>query len=181
MINRTAKIIKCIVLSLFLCVSTFAQNKIAFVNGYAFYVEKSGIKKLTQAIVLTYDCDFISPGFIKEIDALKNEINDLKTQGKSIDEKVLELSKIEEVFKSFREKREESYKKRYSILIGPIEEKIKVKLNLFEKERGYTKIFDLSDDKVLETFLYLDESMDVTNEFIKFCNKEFEKEKTPNK
>lgn len=166
------------VFTLLFCISSFAQNKIVVIDSNAFYNEKSGIKILINAVIATYDCDFQSSSFIKKIGELKNEIENLKVNSKSTDEKVSELSKIEEEYNSYRKRRAESYKKRYSVLVEPIEKKIKDKLKLFINEKGFTQIIDLSDDRVVDAVLYIDSSIDVTNEFIKFCNEEFEKEKT---
>ena len=63
------------------------------------------------------------------------------------------------------------------MLIEPIMNEINAKLISFSKQKGYTKLFDISDDKVAEAVLYIDESIDVTKEFIQFCNEEFEKVK----
>lgn len=126
---------------------------------------------------MTYECDFQSLSFRKKIADLKSEISNIKSQGKSTQEKDLELSKIEEEFDSYQKLREETNKKRYSVLIEPIEKRIKDKLKLFKNEKGYTQTIDLSDDKIINAVLYFDESIDITNDFIKFCNEEFEKEK----
>ncbi len=165
--------LKILILTLILATASFAQTKIGIVNGYLFYDEKVGIQKLIQAVKLTYDDDFVTPRLAKRIEELKTEIEKLKTLSKPIENEVLELSRLEKEMKKIRD----TVEKRRSILLRPIENQIKDKLKLFETKRGYTKILDLSDDKILNAILYVDESIDVTNKFIKFCNEEFEKEK----
>jgi Skp family chaperone for outer membrane proteins len=173
--NGIAKILGFVVLSLFLCVSSFAQDKIAVIDTNVFYDEKSGIKVLTETIKSTYECDFQSSSFRKKIAELKNEINNLKTQDKSIDEKSLELSKVEEEFNLYRKNRDESYKKRYSLLVEPVIKKIGEKVKEFAKKNGHTIILDVSKSN---DWFICELCNDITNEFIKFCNEEFEKEKS---
>lgn len=181
MMDKAAKILHLFIFAVFLCVSSFAQNKIAVVNGYLFYNEKLGIKKLTKMVSFldtqhngcTYSCGPLR----REIVKLTGEIEQLKALGKSVADKTLELSNVEKELENIMEKDRSHSKKLYSIFVEPIEKQIKDKLKLFEKEKGYLKILDLSDDKTADGILYIDESIDITDEFIKFCNEEFEKEK----
>jgi Skp family chaperone for outer membrane proteins len=172
--RNITKILIGFVLSLFLCGSLFAQNKIAGVDTDAFYDEKSGIKILTNAVISTYDDDFDTPRIRKRVVELKVEIQRLKTLTKPVESQELEIAKLEAEL----QKRQELYEKRRSILFEPLLKKIQSKLEIFSTQKGYTKIIDLSDDKSINAVLYFDESIDKTTEFIKFCNEEFEKEKS---
>lgn len=172
--RKITKILIGFVLSLFLCVSLFAQNKIAVVNSDAFYNEKSGVKVLTNAVIASDGDDFETPRIRKRIEELKIEIEKLKNSIKPYESQKLEISKLE----SQLQKKQEIFEKRRSILVEPVLKRIEAKLEIFSKQKGYTKVIDLSDDKIANAVLFINESIDVTNEFIKFCNEEFEKEKS---
>ena len=172
------KVLQIIGLLLFLGGVSFAQNKIGFVDGYLFYDEKIGIKRLVEVVKLTYVCHFNGIDLEEKIVRVKNEIQELKILGKIAEQKKLELSELEEKIKKRNDEWRLADKKRFSILVEPIEKQVKEKLNSFKVKNGYIEIFDLSDDKILDAILYLDKSLDITTEFIKFCNEEFEKEKS---
>ena len=155
---------------------SFAQNKIGFINGYEFYDEKNGIKKLVEAVNSTFVCYFDGLELEDKAGKLKGDIQALKIMGKPIEQKVLELSEVEEQLKKLNEERILADKKRYTLLVGPIEKQINDKLELFANKNGYKKIFNIVD--LEDSLLYIDESSLVTKDFIKFCNEEFEKEKT---
>ena len=165
------KLFQITIFILILVGANFAQNKIGFINGYEFYDEKSGIKKLVEAIKMTYEDDFITPQISKRAEELKIEIENLKKLGKSTEIQDVKFNELKEKLNAISE----SKKKRYTLLVGLIEKQINDKLELFANKNGYKKIFNIVD--LEESLLYIEESAFVTNEFIKFCNEEFEKEK----
>ena len=111
----------------------------------------------------------------RKIGAIKTKIESFKNSNKSVENEVLELLKLEKEIKTRRDNTE----KRRAFLLKPINIKIQEKLKIFAKQNGYKKNFNVVDYE--DSILYIDDSIFVTTEFIKFCNEEFEKEKTQNK
>lgn len=170
------KILQLTALLIIFTTSSFANSKIAIVNGHSFYDEKSGIRKLIKAVEITYICNF-DDEVETRIAKLKTKIEELKKSGNSSNNESLELSKLEAAFKDRKEIRVLADKKRWSIIVEPVETEINEKLQLFSVKKDYT-ILNIAEDRVTDAVLYFDESIDVTKEFIKYCNEEFEKEKT---
>lgn len=158
-----------------------AQQRIGVVNGYLFSDEKVGIRKLAESVAfLNYShngCTYACGPLTEKIKTLAKEIEVLKVASASIQEKEKELSDTKQQLKRIQEDDRARYEKLFAMLIEPIMNEINAKLISFSKQKGYTKLFDISDDKVAEAVLYIDESIDVTKEFIQFCNEEFEKVK----
>lgn len=179
--RKVTKILIGFVLSLFLCVSSFAQNKIAMVHTDAFESEKTGIKKLTNAVrmigFLDFTESFRASDLRHEIEILEKEIATLSRQKQEIIKKYEQLLKLKDQLKVSEEKVEKLYEEWISENIAPIRKRINEKLKEFSKQKGYALVFEKRsiDDGVI---IIDSETDDITNEFIKFCNEEFEKEKT---
>jgi Skp family chaperone for outer membrane proteins len=165
----------------------YAQSiKTAKVNFDAFENEKTGIKELVD-VLGKLDIEFNS-----KFDELKLAADKITKFGKEIREKYKDYgtscpirpSKIQEEVEIF-EKLLDDYKenqKSVSFLFNnrkkemteTINRKIRVKLGEFNKLKGFAFIYDSAD---VNSIVSKEESTDVTQEFIKFCNEEFEKEK----
>jgi Skp family chaperone for outer membrane proteins len=178
--NEITKIFGVIVVSLFLYVSSFAQNKIAIVNTDAFYNEKTGIKKLANAFgqigIIDFDEMFQVGNLNSKIEALEKYIDTLPCDDETLTSKSKRLKELKDELKITEEKLRQRYKTYDSENIEPIRVKIREKLKEFSKEKGYGIILDKPKLEESTFFIYEDEYIDLTNEFIKFCNEEFEKE-----
>ena len=166
------------ILTLSCVFSSLAQNKTAFVNKHFFSDEKTGIRELVE-VNKQLEAEF-KQKIDKFNEAQKKFAEYLATCGKSghcheIEEKISARDNLD---KKFRGNLESEFRKRKSELVFPVNKRIKEKLKEFAKQNNYGKIFDLSESELEDSaFLYTDDSVDVTKEFIKFCNEEFEKDK----
>lgn len=179
------KILQIISLILVFVGASFAQNKIAVVDTNIFEDEKLGIRELV----------IVKKKVAKEFNPLSET---LKIEGEKIIKlskemvKMLELcetipcspklifektDKVEKLEKEFLTKIDEArvkFEKREIEIVEPLKKRIAEKLDIFKLKKGYFSIFDRS--KIDDGFI--DEKLDITTDFIKFCNEEFEKEKT---
>lgn len=175
------KILIGFVLSLFLCVSSFAQIKIAVVNSDAFHLETTGIKKLVVAVreigFQDFDELFQASKLESQIEVLENEIDVLPCDGESLNTKVKKLKELKNEFKATKEKLHQRYETYDAKNIEPIRVKIRAKLKDFAEQNGFKLVLDKSKLEDSNFFIIEDEPVDITKEFIKFCNEEFEKEK----
>lgn len=174
-----------ITLGVALFISTFtiwtnAQNKealetkkIAVIDTNLFEDETKGIKLLFQKKITSESSEnFYLFGLIDRVTNLEKEIDELLIKKVSINEKYIELLKLKAEFKEAKERDEESNRKRYSLMVAPINQRIQQKINEFIKLKGYSVVFQ--KDGILE--LSDIEVTDITSEFIRFCNESFEKE-----
>jgi Skp family chaperone for outer membrane proteins len=165
--------------------AVFAQSiKTAKVNSDAFEDEKTGIKKLVD-VLAKLDIEF-NPKF----DELKLLQGKLKKFAEEIQQKYSgmyepvrplniyeDVAIFEKIQMEFKEKQENAncfYQNRKKELMEPISKRIRVKLAEFNKIKGFAFIYDSAD---VNSIISNEESIDVTQDFIKFCNEEFEKEK----
>lgn len=154
-------------------------GKIAIINSARFYVGKPAINKLALAerqMGMT-DCaaSFRYFSLLQEIKKLENEIAELKCQKLAIEGKIEQLEKLKD--ESNKAKNEEAVCKRdfRKMTVEPIIESVRKKLQEFIKQKGYFVVIDVAQD---DSFLIIDgEYTDITEDFIKFCNDSFEKEK----
>lgn len=184
---KVVKSLQFVILLLIFCVSSFAQNKIAAVDTNAFYDEKSGI---TELVIVNKKLEVEFKPVQEEIESLnkrlekiiiENQQHPSKNQSisevaKKSEEQWLEAQNLSNELNSKVEKAKDKYEKRKAEIIEPINKRIAEKLEVFKKSKGYMIVFDKNklDD---ETVIIEDEPIDITNEFIKFCNEEFEREK----
>lgn len=177
--SKSTKVLWLITLTLSCIISSFAQSKITFVNKHIFSDEKTGIKELV-AVNKQLEAEF-TPQIEKFNNNLKAFQDYLLNCSKTRHCAGLEkrIAEQEKQNKEFIENFNIHLKKRKSEIIEPINKRISDKLKEFAKLKNYEKIFDLSDNELEDSaLLYTDDPVDVTQEFIKFCNEEFEKEKT---
>jgi hypothetical protein len=167
-----------------LSTSVFAQNKIAVVFSDAFEDEKIGIKNLSSVVDIVIK-DFSETGMglydlQRSIDKLNDEIEGLKKAEKPTAEKELRIKQFIDLLEKFKKEREVAFEIALAKMTNPIRKKINQKLIEFVKQKGILILIDGSKDKK-GSILWIDELAYITEEFIKFCNEEFEKEKLTNK
>lgn len=169
-----------LIFTLLVCVSSFAQNKIAVVDASVFYDEKNGIMELVTSNKKLED-EF-KPKAEKFNDIGKELAKDITICSKTghCDLKELEkrITEYEKQNKEFKETFYTQFEKRKAEIVEPINRKIGDKAKEFVKKKGYAMLLDISKSKS-ESWIICElcHDNDVTNEFIKFCNEEFEKEK----
>jgi Skp family chaperone for outer membrane proteins len=190
--RRITKILIAFVLSLFLCVSLFAQNKIAVVDSDIFYNEKEGI---TELVIANKKLELEFNSATEEIKVLNEKlsklVNHLQNHGwvnypeshlNKSEVEVLEAQELSKKIKTIADETKPKFEKRKVELIEPINRKIGDKAQEFAKNNGYTMILDISKTDDSSGFICrFDNLSDVTKDFIKFCNEEFEKEKAQKK
>ena len=170
-----------IALILVFTTSTFAQVqkvnsnpncKIAVVDSSVFDDRINGIKVLVKAKNSYFNESFYLSDLKKDIDDVKKQINLLIAQNQSINEKYVELQKLKSKFLMAKEQSEFNERKRYSIVVSPIDKKIREKLDEFILQNGYALVMDITETEVI----IKGNTENITMAFIKFCNESFEKE-----
>ncbi len=150
------------------------SNKIAVIDTNILSDKEKGIKRLTQAENSYHVENFTAYSLSKRIDALEKEINLLLDQNKPINEKYVELQKLKKELENAQEEKKAEYKRKYSIIVEPVVEKIRKKLQEFSELNKYAVVIDKSQASIIVQ----GEVEDITEEFIKFCNDSFEKEES---
>jgi Skp family chaperone for outer membrane proteins len=168
--------------------AVFGQaEKYVLIDSNAFEDEKKGINKLAS-IVETVIKDFSETGMglydlQRSIDKLSDEIKDVKKAEKPIAEKELRIKQLIDLLEKSKKEREAAFEITLAKTTNPIRKQIKQKLVEFAKKNGYSIVFDVAIAKYSETIFafWIDDSINITEDFVKFCNEEFEKEKLTNK
>lgn len=150
-------------------------NKVALLNWELISDKDAGIKRLVEAERLLSEQE---PGELANIlsyriDELDKEIFCLKSQNQPFQEKVDEREKLNKELTLAKAKENERIEKLISTLITPVEKKIIEKLKEFARLKGYPIIINKSRPPIFIE----GEPVDITIEFIKFCNESFDKEK----
>jgi hypothetical protein len=184
------KVLQIIALLFILSVSSFAQNKIAVIDAKTMYDKEFGIKKLVESQdflsnlgIFETNCDIRCPNLEKEREKLQEEIKRLSKSRKPTDEKSLKLYKLgREIFELKTERARIHLRVRNAVFF-PIWQKILQNLGKFLSLNGYKSVFQKVDGKIVQTLDFANQfdskiAVDITTDFIKFCNEEFEKEKT---
>ena len=152
---------------------TVSSNKIAIIDTSVFNDREGGIKILIQA-EQSYNIEYYEKhSLMEKIDKLEKDINYLIRENQSINEKYIELQKLQAEFKLVKESKKADHNKKYSIFVSPVIEKISKKIKEFSKLKGYAIVID----KFESSILFESGTDDITSEFIKFCNDSFDKEK----
>ncbi len=167
--------------------SAFAQTttgKIGLINTQAFDDEKVGITKYVAAMN-SLETEFKPVGaelttMQTKIQALQKEIagyQEIISKGGKIPIAAADLQKkLEEYDKMGRElkfKQEDAkvrYENRERIVMGPIRQDIGIAIQEFTKKNGYLMTLDASKLDELGFLLGVDETADVTKQFITFYN-----------
>jgi Skp family chaperone for outer membrane proteins len=97
----------------------------------------------------------------------------------SLEKKIDEYEKLSSQIKLRIEEINVLFEKRKAEIIEPVKKKITDKIKEFAKQKGYVIVVEQSS--INEGVIICGEIADITKEFIKFCNEEFEKEKLRNK
>jgi Skp family chaperone for outer membrane proteins len=183
------KIFGLIVLSLFLCVSSFAQDKIGVVDSNTFFSKEKGITELVVANKKLEDEFKIPNEELKTLNEKSLKIvieigNGHNYRGakmtdsevrKRIDELASEAQNLSKRMNLILDEINPRIESRNKELIEPIIKRIDEKLEIFKYKKGYKVIIDKSLIEKRMVFVSR-KTFDITNEFIKFCNEEFEKE-----
>jgi Skp family chaperone for outer membrane proteins len=169
-------------------VSAFAQTaagKIGLINTQAFDDDKAGITKYITALN-TLDVEF-KPTYTElqtmgtKIQALQKELTDLQAKAndpnnkvpldpKSVAAKAEEYDKLGREFKFKQEDAKARYERREAAVMGPIRQDIGNAIQEFTKKNGYVIMLDVSKLDSSGFLLGLDETADVTKQFITFYN-----------
>lgn len=167
-----------LILILILTSVTFAQTTsenstiVAVVDANVFNDREKGINRLVQAENSYNIENYEARSLSKKISALEKEIDLLLNQKSPINEKYLELQKLKGELLIAEDATRVEYKRKYSIIVEPVIEKIRIKLQEFNKIYGYALIID----KTFDSILVEGKVDDITEKFIQFCNESFEKE-----
>lgn len=165
-------------------VSAFAQTtgKIGVINTQAFDDDKAGITKYVAGLN-SLEAEF-KPVFTElqtlgtKIQALQKEIQTLQEQAQkgtvpvkpeTVNAKLEEYDKLTREYKFKEEDAKARYQRRELAVMGPIRQDIGNAIQEFTKKNGYVLIIDLSKDNT-GIILGLDETADVTKQFITFYN-----------
>jgi len=167
-------------------VSAMAQTasaaKIALINTDAFYDKDNGITKIisgytklnaemkpmvdqynakvNEYTTLRKSYDTLSDNAKKNI-PVKQE--DLQSKGEQLQNLEKEIKRMQEDMKAMQDKREFE-------IMEPITKEIGTALQTFAKQKGYALVLDIGRMYNAQMVLYIDETTDITKEFITFYN-----------
>jgi len=174
-----------VVFAAIFAVSALAQTaavKIGLINTQAFDDDKAGITKYVAAMnsletefkPLSTELQTLGT----KIQALQKEIQVLQEQAQkgtvpvnqaTVSAKLEEYDKLTREYKFKEEDAKARYQRREAAVMGPIRLDIGNAIQEFTKKNGYVLIFDPSKDQT-GMLLGLDETADVTKQFITFYN-----------
>ena len=167
-------------------VSAFAQTtagKVGLINTLAFEDTKVGITKYVAALT-SLDTEF-KPSYT-ELQTLATKIQALETELKTLQEQIQkgtvpvnqstyntkteEYDKLGREFKFKQEDAKARYERREAAVLGPIRQDIGNAIQEFTKKNGYIMMLDIAKLDSAGLILGVDESADVTKQFITFYN-----------
>lgn len=166
-------------------VSAFAQteaaSKVALINTDAFYAETGGITKIAngyKSLETEFKADFTElENMAKKLQALQAEVQKLQTPNpqvpvkpETIQAKVDEGQKLQRDYKFKQEDVKARYEKREVAVMNPITQDIGKAISDFAKQKGYTMVMDSGKLVQAQVLLYLQETTDITKDFITFYN-----------
>ncbi len=175
-----------VVFAAIFAVSAFAQTttgtKIGLINTFDFRDPANGIKKYVAALT-TLQAEFKPvetelQTLATKIQALEKEINTLREQAQkgtvpvnqtTVNTKLEEYDKLTREFKFKEEGAKASYQRREAAIMSPVLQDIGNAIQEFTKKNGYVLIIDISKDNT-GIILGLDETADITKQFITFYN-----------
>ncbi len=169
--------------------AAFAQAqpaaKIALIDTEAFYDQKEGITRITNAY-RTLETEFRTSttdleNGVKRFQALQGEIQVLQTRANDPNNKVpidrnaaqaklAEADKLQRELKFKEEELKAQYERREAAVIGPITQDIGKALTDFAKQKGYTVVLDVGKLFQAQIILYWQEGTEITKEFVQFYN-----------
>jgi Skp family chaperone for outer membrane proteins len=159
-----------------------ANAKIALIDTQAFYLEKGGINKLLdgykrlnaelQPEVNKLEAKLTEFGTLKKsYDTLVDNANknipvkaeDVQSKQEKLTEMQTDIKRMQEDLKKKSEKREEE-------IVNPIIIEIGKSISEYSKQKGYTVVFDIGRLSRGQMVLYVEQTADITDEFIKYYN-----------
>ena len=162
---------------------TTAAGKIGLINTQSFDDAKTGITKYVTALN-SLETEF-KPVFTElqtlatKIQALEKEIagyrelvqkqQKIPISDADLNKKLEEYDKLGREYKFKEESAKASYQRREAVIMGPIRQDIGNAIMEFTKKNGFVLIIDVSRDNT-GMILGLDETADVTKQFITFYN-----------
>lgn len=172
----------------FVATSAFAQAivpaKIALVNTDAFYAEQ-GITKIAVGYK-SLDEEFKKEAteidtMARRLQALQTEVQNLQAKAndpnnkipinrEAAQAKVDEGEKLQRDLKFKQEDVKLRYDKREAQILGPIIQDIGKAISDYSKQKGYTLVLDSGKLAQAQMLLYLQETTDITKDFIVFYN-----------
>jgi Skp family chaperone for outer membrane proteins len=159
-----------------------AAGKIGLINTQAFDDDKAGITKYVAAMnsletefkPLSTELQTLGT----KIQALQKEIQTLQEQAQkgtvpvnqaTVTAKLEEYDKLTREYKFKEEDAKARYQRREAAVMGPIRQDIGNAIQEYTKKNGYVLVIDVSKDST-GLILGLDETADITKQFITFYN-----------
>lgn len=161
-----------------------ASGKIGLINTLAFEDDKAGITKYVTALN-SLETEF-KPAqtelqtLATRIQALEKEINTLRQQAstnstvpinqQTVNTKLEEYEKLAREYKFKEDDAKARFQRREAAVMGPIRQDIGNAIQEFTKKNGYVLVLDVAKLDNAGLILGLDETADVTKQFITFYN-----------
>lgn len=161
-------------------------GRIAVIDTVQFSDEKEGIAKFTS-VLKQLNTEFEPrqkelQNLANQMAAIQKEVEALSKQtgapvnANTIEQKRIQFEDLQRQAKAKEEDANVAYERRRQTLLGPINSDIQKALEEYRKQKGYTMILDISG--ILQVsqraqsnmILAMDDSADVTADFIKFYN-----------
>ena len=174
-----------VVFAAIFAVSALAQTaagKIGLINTQAFDDDKAGITKYVAAMnsletefkPLSTELQTLGTkiqALQKEIEALQKQVQEGKVpvNQASVTAKLEEYDKLTREYKFKEEDAKARYQRREAAVMGPIRQDIGNAIQEYTKKNGYVLVIDVSKDST-GLILGLDETADITKQFITFYN-----------
>lgn len=174
------------VIAAFFAVSALAQTsptaKIALVNTDDFYSREGGITKILNGyktletemkpMVDAYNTKVVEYNNSKKsYDTLvENAKKNIPVKAEDVQSKQEQIVNLEKEIKRMQEDLKAKSDKREAAIMGPITQEIGNSLQAYSKQKGYTLVLDVGQMVKAQMVLYIDESTDITKEFITFYN-----------
>jgi outer membrane protein len=148
------------------------NGKVALIDTSAFADEKSGIRRIVEAV--TRVNNEFQPrstelqGLRARYDQLVKEINDVKTVSdqQALARKADDADALKKDIDRKSEDAKAAYEKRLRDVLGPLQDDVFKALDAYAKENGISLIIDASQVPVL----YGDRAIDITGNFISIYN-----------
>jgi Skp family chaperone for outer membrane proteins len=166
-----------------------AKGKVAVIDTSIWDNKDRGIKKLAEAVQSLYFGDgSVTQSYktqLTDFDVqtkeLQKEIDSLIAQNKPVNDAYIKLRNLNVEFIRTVNRRNAELNTKYKSIVLPVFEEVKKKAKEFAELKGYSVILDRQEMLFLVGGQLDGEIYDITQDFIKFCNDSFDKEKNINK
>jgi Skp family chaperone for outer membrane proteins len=166
-------------------------GKVVWLDSSAFGDDKQGIQKYIQAqksleTEVKPKSDELK-SIQTQLQGLQTDIENLQKQGttnpaanqqalaKQIQDKTDQGQTLQRSFEFKQKEAQAYYQKRAAEVLGPIQQAIANSLKEYAKSKGFTVVLDIAvmagDQQTPSSILYLDQSADVTKDFITYFNR----------